>query len=117
MSVENIIQIINATGDTVSHILFQVAMFFAIQQASMWFSITFPCLLLYGLFLRIAKGAATQESPLVFLKVAAYLLLAVTVFTGVRGSAHLLQAAVSPSVYVINQVGAIDKLIQVATKK
>ncbi len=116
MSVESIISIINATGDTVSHIIFQVAMFFAIQQASTWLSITFPCLLLYGLFLRIAGGAATSESPLVGLKVAAYILLAVTLFTGVRGASHILQAAVSPSVYVASEIGAIDKIIQ-GTKK
>lgn len=111
MNTENILKIIEATGDTVSDLIFQIAMFFAIHQAAFWLSITFPCLLLYGLLLRIAKGAATEDSPLVGLKVAAYVLLAVTLFTGTRGVAHFAQAALSPVIYVANEIGALDKLL------
>lgn len=34
MSTENIISIIQATGNTVSEVVFQIAMFFAIHQAA-----------------------------------------------------------------------------------
>lgn len=111
MNTENIISIIQATGDTMSEVVFQIAMFFAIHQAAFWLSITFPCFLLYGLFMRVVKGAATEDSPLIQLKVIAYLLLAVTLFTGTRGVAHFAQAAVSPVIYVANEFGVIQKLL------
>lgn len=124
MNIENIITIIERTGGTLSTLISQIAFFFAINSAAHWLSFTLPCLLLFTILLRIAKsqkalagGDASAEAKTGGIVFAAWLFLAATLFTGVRGLAHVAQAAVSPAVYVASELGGLGTLIEKLNKQ
>lgn len=115
MDTQQVIDIIKATGGTVSELISQAAFFFAIQQASKWLSISLPLLILFSVLLKIAKtnkvSGMSDEKVGIYVLVA-WLAFAGTLFTGVRGVAHLIQAAVSPAIYVAATATDVHQLIQ-----
>lgn len=118
MTTQDVITIIQQSGATLSSLINQVAFFFAIQSAAAWLCYTLPSLLLFGVLLKIAKttkalGNEEKAGGVIF---AAWLFFAVSLFTGVRGMAHVAQAALSPVVYVASELGGIDKLLQEVKK-
>lgn len=122
MNIDNIIMLIEKTGGTLSTLITQIAFFFAIQSAAGWLSFTLPCLLLFGILLRIAKSqkalANTEgEARVGAIVFAAWVFLAASLFTGVRGMAHIGQAALSPVVYVAGELGGLNAIIEKLGKK
>lgn len=119
MDTSQIIQIINATSANVSTLISQVAWFFAIQSAAHWLSFTLPCLLMFSVLLRLAKTSKTMEQVetagrfVLF----AWIFFAASLYTGVRGLAHVAQAAVAPTVYVASEIGEIGAVVSQITKK
>jgi hypothetical protein len=115
MNQEMIISIINQVGGTASQLVTQIAFFFAIKAAASWFSFTLPCLLLFGVLLKIAKTQKTldgNDSKVGGTILAAWIVFSLSLFTGTRGVAHILQAALSPVVYTATEVGDITQVLK-----
>lgn len=118
---QQIVTIIQQTGGTISQLITQIAFFFAVQAASQWLSFSLPCLLLFSVLLKIAKsqksltneGASERAGLTVFF---AWLFFSASLFTGVRGISHIVQASLAPIVYVTSEIGGIEKLIEGAKK-
>jgi len=119
LDTNQIVTIIQQTGGTISTLISQVAYFFAIQQAAAWLSFTFPCLLLFSVLLKIAKTqkALGDVDKTGYTALFAWLLFSVALYTGVRGMAHVAQAAFSPAIYVASEIGGIDALLRSVEKK
>ena len=121
MDTEQIIQVINATAGATSGLLSQVAWFLAIEQAAHWLSLSFPALVLFGVIMRVKKNTKDpkeeDKGPLGILVLAGWLLFAFTVYTSVKGLAHIAQAGFAPTMYVADQIGGIDSLKDVIKTK
>ncbi len=115
MNTEYIIQIINATAGATGNLINQLAWFFSIGAAAKWLSCTLPLLILFGILIKIASTLKAEGKPtelvgkVIFV---AWVLFAGTLYTGVRGVAHIMQAAVAPMVYVASEVGSISDVIK-----
>lgn len=120
MNTEQIIEVIKATSGTLDSLISQFAYFFAIQAASKWFAVTLPLLILFGIILRLAstfKAAGSSEQTVGTMILTAWVLFAITLYSGVRGISHVLQAAVAPSIYVASEAGDIGQLLKLIPKK
>ena len=116
MNQEMIISIIKATAGSLDSLISQVAWMLAVQAAAHYLSVTLPLVLVGSILLRLAateKGLGNHAKAGSFI-LAAWVLFAGSLFTGVRGVAPLAQAALSPSVYVAMEAGDILKLIKEA---
>lgn len=121
METQQIIEIIKATAGSVDHLITQLAFFMAITAAAHWLSFTLPLLLVGGIFLRISKSEAALPNGNTAVSgsliIVAWLGFGLAIFTGVRGVAPVLQAALAPSIYVATEVGGVDKLKELMEKK
>jgi hypothetical protein len=119
MNTENIIQVINATAGATGNLLNQLAWFFSVGAAAKWLSCSLPLLILFGILMKIAVTLKAEGKPtetvgkVVFV---AWVLFAGTLYTGVRGVAHILQASLAPLVYVASEVGSVTELIKEVKK-
>ncbi len=111
MDTTQVIEIIKATAGSIDSLISQIAFFFAIGQASFWLSFSLPLLIMFSVLQKLAKTfpSETQKGTLVLL---AWICFSLTLFTGVRGIAHLAQAAAAPSVYVAAEFGQVGELIK-----
>lgn len=115
MDSATIIEIVKASSGSIDNLISQTAWYFAVQAAARWFSVTLPLLILFGIFLKVSqtlKVAASKPEVVGALVITAWVLFAATLFTGVRGLAHVVQAAVAPSIYVASEVGGIVELLK-----
>jgi hypothetical protein len=115
MNTESIIQIINATAGATTDLIGQLAWFFSIGAAAKWLSCSLPLLILFGILMKIASTLKAEGKPtetigkIIF---TAWLLFAGTLYTSVRGVAHIIQASVAPIVYVATEVGSVADIIK-----
>lgn len=120
MNTEQIIEVVKATAGSLDSLISQFAYFFAIQAASKWLSITLPLLILFGILLRLAStfkvNGSSHQTAGTFVLVA-WIMFAATLFTGVRGVAHIVQAAMAPSIYVASEIGGVDELLKLFSTK
>jgi hypothetical protein len=120
MNTEQIIEVIKATSGTLDSLISQFAYFFAIQAASKWLAVTLPLLIVFGIMLRIAatfKAEGSSHQTVGSIVLVAWMLFAVTLYTGVRGVSHILQAAMAPSIYVASEMGDLSQVLKLITKK
>lgn len=116
MEATQIIEIIKATAGSLDSLIQQVAYFFAIGQAAFWLSFSFPLLIMFSVLQKVAKLFDSVNSR-GLLVLAAWVCFSLTVFTGVRGLAHIAQAAAAPSIYVASEVGQLQTLLDKAVGK
>jgi hypothetical protein len=116
MSPEQITQILNAASGNLSTLISQVAWFFAIGWAAKWLSFSFPLLMLFSVFMKVKKNMSDDVHK-GFTSIVGWILLAVSLYTGTRGVAHLLQAGLAPTVYVANESGFLPELLKNASPK
>lgn len=115
METSQIIEVVKATAGSIDSLISQTAYFFAIQAASSWLAVSLPLLILFGILLRLGstfKASGSSHQTVGMFVLAAWLCFAVTLYTGVRGVSHVLQAAFSPSIYVASEVGGIVELLK-----
>jgi len=115
MDTAQIIEVVKATAGSLDSLISQFAWFLAIHAASGWLSFTLPLLIMFGIFLRVGSTLKVEGSDprlvggMVLL---AWTFFALTLFTGVRGVSYVIQAAVSPSIYVASEVGGVAELLK-----
>jgi hypothetical protein len=113
MNTETIIEIIKATSHTVDSLIAQIAWFFAIRAAAHWLSVSLPLILIGSVFFRLAsteKSLGNIQKAGTFI-LAAWVMIGASLYTGVNGMAPLLQAAVSPSIFVATEASDLSHLI------
>jgi hypothetical protein len=119
MDTNQVIEIIKATSGSIDSFISQLAWFFAVKAAADWLSFTVPLLLLFSVLLRIASslkvegGSAEKRGGVIFF---AWVFFGIAMFTGVKGMAPVLQAALSPSVYVMFEAGDMYEVIKQQVK-
>ena len=112
MNTEQIIEIVKATAGSIDSLIQQTAYFFAVQASAKWLSVSLPLLILFSITLKV-KSTLKDEinaAKLGMLTLLAWGFFAVTLFTGVRGIAHIVQASLAPSIYAASELGGIEKL-------
>ena len=115
MDTTQIIEIVKATSGTLDSLVSQTAYFFAIGAASKWLSFSLPLLVLFGIFLRVAstlKASGSKPETVGLLVIASWVLFSLTLFTGVKGVSHIVQAAVAPSIYVATEFGEVAEVLK-----
>jgi hypothetical protein len=116
MNTESIIQIVSAAAASTGQLVTQLAWFFSIQAAAGWLSISLPLLIIFGVLMKAAATLKAQDSnnhmAVGKLIIIAWIVFAGTIFTGVRGMAHVVQAAFAPTIYVMSEVGQIGEAIK-----
>jgi hypothetical protein len=110
MNTESLIQVINATSTGTSALLSQIAWFLAIGQAAHWLSYSLPLMLLFSVIMKVRKNLEDKTKG-GLLALVGWGLLALSVHTGTKGIAHLLQAGLSPGIYVADHSGIVNKLL------
>jgi hypothetical protein len=110
MNTESLIQVINATSTGTSALLSQIAWFLAIGQAAHWLSYSLPLMLLFSVIMKVRKNLEDKTKGGLLVLVG-WGLLALSVHTGTKGIAHLLQAGLSPGIYVADHSGIVNKLL------
>jgi hypothetical protein len=118
MDINMMIEILKTVGAPITELINQVAWFLAIGAASKWLSITFPCLILFSVFIRMGNSMQQEDkSKEGELKFLAWILVAVTIYTGVRGTSHVMQAAFAPTVYIATEFKEASDLLKAAGGK
>jgi hypothetical protein len=115
MNAQQIIEIVGAASGSVSELLSQLAWFFSVQAAAKWLSISLPLLILFGVLMKVAttlKVTGADAGKVGIAIFTAWVFFAGTLFTGVRGLAHVVQAFTAPAVYVLSEVGDISEAIK-----
>jgi len=119
MDTEQVIEIIKATAGSLDSLITQFAYFYAIHAASQWFAVSLPLLILFGVILRMAsslKVSGSSPETVGALVLVAWVMFAVTIYSGVRGTSHILQAAMSPSAYVASEAGNLTDVLKILKK-
>lgn len=120
METAQIIEIVKATAGSLDSLISQTAWFFAIKASAHWLSIGVPLLVLFGVILRVAstlKVSGASAEKIGYYILTAWLVFAGSLYSTVNGLAPLLQAAVSPSIYVAAEVSGVDEALKSLLKK